>query len=240
MITDMKFTGEYCIPGASPKRIEDDHVERYRFAAQFVSAKTVLDIACGVGYGSKLLADAGASKVDGVDISKELIEYAKRNYHAENVSFRVADICEYKVDRLYDVIACFETIEHVEDYESALSNLRSLLANAGLLLISSPNRIITSPHAKSIKDKPSNMHHVREFTIEELKSALERRGLLVNESDVFGQRGQRHFRNRLVRRIYKMLRNPEERPSPAVARVSNLAPRNFVIVARKPERGNTA
>lgn len=227
------FTGEYFIPEKSPKRIEEDHIERYRFATQFVNGKTVLDIACGVGYGSGILAEAGALRVDGVDISEDVINYAKCNYHMDNISFLIGDISEYKTNEPYDVITCFETIEHVEDYRRALSNLYSLLNNCGLLLISSPNRLITSPYAKSINDKPSNQFHVREFTIEELGSALNDHGFLIDGSEIFGQRHQRHFANGYLRRIYKKLFNPDKRFNPVLTRVGKLMPRYFVIVARK-------
>ena len=58
-------------------KIEEDHLARYDFACKFVNRKKVLDIACGMGYGSKMLSKAGALCVDGVDISEEAIEYAK-------------------------------------------------------------------------------------------------------------------------------------------------------------------
>jgi len=64
---DLSFSGEMCIPGKSPKRIQDDHFERYYFAAPYVKDKTVLDIACGTGCGSKILIDAGAIEVHGMN-----------------------------------------------------------------------------------------------------------------------------------------------------------------------------
>lgn len=237
---DLEFTGEYFIPGKSPKRIEEDHIERYRFATQFVNGKTVLDIAWGVGYGSRTLAEAGTLRVDGVDISEDLISYAKCNYQMKNIPFLVGDISEYKTDELYDVITCFETIEHVEDYRRALSNLYSLLNNDGLLIISTPNRLITSPYAKSINDKPSNKFHVREFTIEEFESTLKDHGFLIDGSDIFGQRQQRYFSNTYLRRIYKNLFSPDDRFSPVLTRVGKLMPRYFVVVARKVNRQDFA
>ena len=45
------FTGERMVPGRSPKRIEDDHLARYRFAIRYIRNKSGLDIACGTGYG---------------------------------------------------------------------------------------------------------------------------------------------------------------------------------------------
>lgn len=229
----LKFTGEMWIPGATPKRIEDDHIERYRFASQFVKGKTVLDIACGAGYGSKILAQAGALRVDGVDISEDLIVYAKSNYRVSNLRFLIGDICSYKADVSYDVIVCFETIEHIRDYNKSLANLYSLLTNDGLFLISSPNRLITSQQAKSIKSKPDNRFHIQEFTIEELKSALEGHGFEMSNLDIFGQRQQKYFRNEYLQRIYKKFFKPDKLCSPVVTKVHRRMPRYFIIVARK-------
>jgi ubiquinone biosynthesis O-methyltransferase len=237
-VVNMKFTGECFIPGKSPKRIEDDHIERYKFATKFVNGKKVLDIACGVGYGSRILAEAGASRVEGVDISEDVIHYAKYNYQMHKISFQKGDISNYKNDNIYDVIVCFETIEHVLDFRKALSNLYSLLKNSGLLLISSPNRLITSPLTASMNDRPSNEFHIREFTIKELESLLKEHGFTVEGADVFGQRQQRYFCNRYLRKTYKKLFNPDACFSPALTRVEKLAPRYFVIVARKVNKQN--
>jgi SAM-dependent methyltransferase len=231
----LKFTGEFWIPGATPKRIEEDHVERYRFASQFVKRKTVLDIACGVGYGSKILMQAGALRVDGVDISEELIGHARCNYKMENIRFLVGDVCSYKADVSYDIIICLETIEHLKDYNKALSTIYSLLRKDGLLIISSPNRLITSPDAKSIKTNPDNKFHIREFTIEELGSLLRGHDFEIYESDIFGQRQQRYFKNRYLQRIYKNIFSPDALSSPVVTRVGKRMPRYFIIIARKTD-----
>jgi ubiquinone biosynthesis O-methyltransferase len=229
----VKFTGEYCIPGVSPKKIEDDHLERYKFASRFVRGKTVLDIACGTGYGSRLLADTGAVEVDGVDISDDVVAYARQTYAAENVHFSTGDICEFKSPKRYDAITCFETIEHVKDFRRALANLHALLADGGLLLISSPNRPITSSFARTIDDKPKNPHHVREFTIPELKAALVEHGFAVDDSNIFGQRQRPIFQSDLLRRLHTKFFRPDDRSSPAVTPVAKLAPRYFLIVATK-------
>lgn len=136
----LQFTGEFFLPGQTPKRLEEDPVERYKFACRFVEGKTVLDIACGVGDGSNIMAEFRASWVDGVDISKDVIEYAQSNYQVQNLSFHIRDISQFKPGKIYDVIIGFETIEHVEDHQAVLLNLYSLLKEGGMLIISFPNR----------------------------------------------------------------------------------------------------
>jgi len=227
----MNFTGEFFVPGLASKRIEADHVQRYRFAAPFVRDKRVLDIACGTGYGASLIGAAGAAHVDGVDVQDLVIEYARRHYAATTVHFARGDICALRPPEPYDVITCFETIEHVSDFDGALTNLHASLRLHGLLLVSSPNRLVTSPHARSIHDKPHNPHHVREFVVPELRAAVEAHGFTIEGT--YGQRQRRVFRRPLLRKIQRRIFRPDERANPAVTPLGRRAPRYFVLVARK-------
>ncbi|MEK7154333.1 MAG: aminotransferase class V-fold PLP-dependent enzyme [Patescibacteria group bacterium] len=225
---------EQFIPGRASKRLEEDHLARYRFAAQFVKDKKVLDIACGSGYGSKFLKESGAKTVDGVDISKEIIDFAKTNYCTDGVNFAVANAETFSPDKRYNVIISFETIECVDDFKAALKNLYNLLEPRGILLISSPNRIIFSPKLKSILERPANPFHAREFTIQELLQELERCGFVMQGDCLFGQRQRTHFHNRYFRRLHKAIFNPDIKASPAVEKIKK-TPRHFVIKALKPQ-----
>lgn len=230
---ELEFTGEYYVPGKVDTRIEDDHIERYKFTVQFGKGQTILDIACGVGYGSFLLSKGGAVRVDGVDISEKVIEYARSNYHAENLFFQTGDICEYKSNIKYDLIVCYETIEHVKNYDKALFNIHRLLREGGLLIISSPNRVITSPNCSSMHDRPCNKFHIREFLIDELRLYLANNGFPIESHKIFGQRQQRHFKNLYLQMLYKKFFKPDIRKSAVVTPVRELIPRYFIIVAQK-------
>src|SRR5258708_99501 len=112
----MNFTGERWIPGQVDQRIEDDHLERYLFATRYSAGLRVLDIACGAGAGAHVLASrGGAASVDGVDISPEAISHAREHYHSPRITFQVGDIALYSPEQPFDLITCFETIEHVPD-----------------------------------------------------------------------------------------------------------------------------
>ena len=184
----INFNGEFFVPGKSGKRIEADHMERYRFASQFASEKSVLDITCGSGYSANLFINAGAISYDGVDINEKLVEYTDNLYGSGCVNYHVGDICTFNNGKKYDLISCFETIEHVNNYESAIGNLYDLLNKGGTLLISSPNRPVTSPNASSINDKPANEFHVQEFIPEELLSVLHNHSFSAGVGDIYGQR----------------------------------------------------
>jgi len=92
------------------------HLQRYHWAAEFIAGKRVLDVACGTGYGTALLAKAGAAQVDGFDCSAEAVDFAKSTWALPNATFAVATTDRLPVpDASYDVYVSFETIEHVED-----------------------------------------------------------------------------------------------------------------------------
>src|SRR4051812_10372097 len=141
--------------------VEVEHLARYWWAAELAADKQVLDAGCGLGYGAAMLADGGAASVTAVDIAPEIVDVA-RDQAGDRVRFETADVRSLPFpDDAFDLVVCFEVIEHVDEQESALDELRRVLAPGGLLVVSSPN-----PDA----NVPGNPHHVRELT----PAALER------------------------------------------------------------------
>jgi SAM-dependent methyltransferase len=142
---------------------EAEHFARYWWAARLAEGRRVLDAGCGIGYGSNLLAARGAAEVVGIDVAEAVIE-AARPTAAANVVFRQASIHELPFeDGGFDLITCFEVIEHIENRDHALGELARVLADDGVLLISSPNRDVYVP---------GNPHHVFEYRPEEFREAL--------------------------------------------------------------------
>jgi len=157
---------ERYVPEEMHGLIEVEHLARYTWATRCAPGRRVLDAGCGVGYGSLLLLQAGATSVTGVDLAPEAIAAATRRTGAA-VEFRVGDIASLDVeDESFDLVVCFETIEHVLDQERALDELQRVLTPEGLLLVSSPNRGVY---------EAGNPHHTHEFTPPELRATLERR-----------------------------------------------------------------
>lgn len=161
-----------------------EHVNRYRFCEQIVIGKYVLDAACGIGYGSKMLAEAGAAQVDGIDISAEAIATAKRHYAHSNIQFAVCDILALSSNEKYDVIVSFETIEHLSDLNKYLKVMHQALKPAGRFFVSTPNRAVSNPHGTCF-DKPQNPFHELELMRAELIDLLS--GYFHIEN-IFGQR----------------------------------------------------
>jgi 2-polyprenyl-3-methyl-5-hydroxy-6-metoxy-1,4-benzoquinol methylase len=141
--------------------VHAEHLARYRLAARLAEGKRVLDAGCGEGYGTALLSAAGAKSVVGVDVDSETLEGARERY---GLDFQVADVRDLPFpDGSFDLVVCFETIEHVEEPERALAHLRRVLAPDGILVISTPN---------ANEYLQENEFHVREFTPDEFAALL--------------------------------------------------------------------
>jgi SAM-dependent methyltransferase len=153
---------------AQGKIIAAEHQARYRWAATVAAEKEVLDAGCGVGYGSAMLADAGATRVVGIDTDPAAIADASSRYGDRDViDFTQGDMRELPFDdSSFDLVVCFEAIEHIDQQDEALDELRRVLRDQGHLLLSSPNRDVFPP---------GNPHHVHEYTPDELERALEER-----------------------------------------------------------------
>ncbi|HMO33781.1 MAG TPA: class I SAM-dependent methyltransferase [Saprospiraceae bacterium] len=136
---------ERWVKGFISPGIEQEHLDRYHLACNYTKGKSVLDIACGCGYGSYLMAIKGeALSVDGVDIESEAIRYGNYRYEQKNIKRYHANALEYKPEKLYDVIVSFETVEHIVDFKSYIANLSRWLQNDGTLIISTPIVIQTT------------------------------------------------------------------------------------------------
>lgn len=116
------------------------HLNRYLAAKPYVAGKRVLDIACGEGYGSKLLKDWGASSVVGVDISEEALKVANKLFTEDGITFlnHTAEELPFEPDS-FDVVVSFETVEHLDHPDRFLMEISRVVKFNGTVLISCPN-----------------------------------------------------------------------------------------------------
>ena len=155
--------------------IRKDHVERYKFVAKrLVKGSRVVDFACGIGYGTRIMATAGAI-AHGFDIDAEAIEYAKQHYIWHNTEFAVADGSNPGELAKYDAAVCFETIEHIEDPKPLLKALR---AAAGVLYCSVPNEDVMP---WEVAPGVATAYHFRHYTKHEFAALLRECGWAVTE-----------------------------------------------------------
>lgn len=146
--------------------LEAEHLARYWWAGRLAPEKRVLDAGCGTAYGSEILAEAGATEVVGIDIDSDLIAEAKDSVSTA-VSLVAGDACELPFeDASFDLVVCFEVIEHVDDPGAILDELRRVVRPGGVVAVSSPNRAVYPP---------GNPHHKHELLPAELSGELESR-----------------------------------------------------------------
>jgi len=132
------------------------HLERYEFAARYARGGRVLDIACGVGYGTQLLADRSAEEVAlvGVDVSQAALDYARRHYGGKGIEYLTANAMEFHDPAGFDLIVSLETVEHLPAPAEFVTRLACMLRPLGVLVTSVP----TTPSVDL------NPHHCHDFT----------------------------------------------------------------------------
>ena len=164
----MKFTGEKFIPSEvlSNDEIMFEHLHRYHSIINLIKNKVVLDIACGEGYGSALIAEH-AKNVVGVDIDQESIILAGEKYGRDknNLEFKYGSADAIPCDNeVFDIVVSFETIEHLttDTQNGFMKEIKRVLKLGGLLIMSTPDK-----KNYSERYNQTNPFHLREFYREE-------------------------------------------------------------------------
>jgi ubiquinone/menaquinone biosynthesis C-methylase UbiE len=175
----MSFTGERYVPELRGQ-IYYEHFHRYATVLELARDKDILDIACGEGYGTAALALVARTAV-GVDLDPESVRHASARYMAMNVGFRTGDCTQIPAgDASFDLAVSFETIEHLTEQERMLGELRRVLRPNGMLVISSPNKLVYSDGRST-----QNPFHQRELYFHEFRDMLRS---FFPKVRIFGQR----------------------------------------------------
>lgn len=146
-----------------------EHLHRYAIACQFAHGRTVLDIACGEGYGSNLLA-SHAAFVYGVDVASDAVAHAARKYTRENLRYLRGTATAIPLqDGSVDLVVSFETIEHLREHDEMMAEIRRVLRPNGTLIMSSPDK-------RYYSDLPghANPFHLRELYHEQFQGLIRR------------------------------------------------------------------
>lgn len=165
---ELNWTGERLVTSIGDEYFKYEHLHRYALAATLATGKVVLDIACGEGYGSAIIANAAAF-VYGVDIDAVAVAHAEAKYVSlrKNISFKTGSTSAIPLeDHSVDIVVSFETIEHHDAHEQMMKEIKRVLKPDGVLLISSPNRSVYKQIA------PNNPFHVKELELEEFETLL--------------------------------------------------------------------
>ena len=162
----MNNTGERFLPELSGE-IALEHLHRYELAREYSIGKSVLDIASGEGYGSSRLAQV-ADSVVGVDVSEKAILHAERKYGNHKLRFIVSSCEDIPcTNHSVDVVVSFETLEHLEQHERMMQEIKRVMRPGGLLVISTPDKFEYSDRTGN-----KNPFHVRELYRDEFAQLL--------------------------------------------------------------------
>lgn len=183
----IEWTGERCVPWSDDVQVVYEHLHRYAFAEELVAGKVVLDLGSGEGYGSALLGRTAAS-VLGLDIDLASIEHSRANHDVDAVTFAQGSAEELasRAPGEFDVVVCYEVLEHVTQHESVVDGIGHVLRDDGILILSTPDR---EPYNAAIAEP--NPFHLREVTAVELHELLRRRFARVRmwrQSAILGSR----------------------------------------------------
>jgi 2-polyprenyl-3-methyl-5-hydroxy-6-metoxy-1,4-benzoquinol methylase len=166
----LENTLERMVPERSGEEAFWAHLYRYRFAKNYVKGKSVLDIACGEGYGSSGFQKAGASNVISIDCKFGVCSHAQKKYGKKRIATMVGNAEDIPIgDGSIDVIVSFETIEHLYRPDIFITEIVRVLKKNGIAIISTPN---SDMHSQ--ENKNSNPFHCSELSYNEFISLLEK------------------------------------------------------------------
>ena len=154
----LEDTGERMIPPSEGEVsfVWTRHRFAYAHAASFCEGKRVLDVGCGTGYGSHLLAES-AKSVLGIDNSAAAIDYCRERFVAPNLTYQVRDASKLSEDAAFDVALSFQVIEHLADPVDFLRRLRDAVVPGGLVLV-------TTPNVRKPAEQAKNPYHLSEMS----------------------------------------------------------------------------
>ncbi len=157
-VPPLALTGERTLPDVPAENYwYRRHLAVYEWVAERIGGLRVLDMACGEGYGSAVLAGRAAAVI-GVDANPEAFEHARLRYTGGNLRFERGLIETFAAP--CDAVVFLQTIEHVEDPGAVLGHFRDLVGPGGVVFVTTPNLLtIARPGAA----KSDNPWHVREY-----------------------------------------------------------------------------
>lgn len=190
-------TVERWVDGFVPEGTSLAHRARYDLAARFVENRQVLDIACGAGKGTRMLAEMGnARKVFGVDIDAEAIRYARIRNAVDRCFFCQSSIEDWNDQTKHDVVVSFETIEHLARPDVLLAKVHESMEPRSQFLISTPISHVAS-------QIPKNKFHKQEWTEKDFRELLLMYGFDIEQGWYQGLRGfSTNPLDRIKRKIY--------------------------------------
>jgi SAM-dependent methyltransferase len=177
-VPPLALTGERTLPDVPEENYwYRRHLAVYEWIAERVWGRRVADLACGEGYGSKVLSRTAASVI-GVDANPEAYEHARLKYTTDRVTFERDMIERWTGD--VDCVVFLQTIEHVQDPDAVLEHIKAVVGPGGVAFVSTPNLLTLAPEGA---EKSGNPWHVKEYRAAEFRKLCARH---FSGVDVFG------------------------------------------------------
>jgi SAM-dependent methyltransferase len=174
-VPPLELTGERTLPDVPAENYWfRRHLVVYEWIAERCAGLKVVDMACGEGYGTEVLARR-AREVTGVDANPEAFEHARLKYTRPGVRF-VRNMIELHAEPC-DAVVFLQTIEHVPDPEGVLRHFREM---AGAVYVSTPNLLTLAPPGAV---KSGNPWHLREYRVAEFRALC---GSAFERVDLYG------------------------------------------------------
>lgn len=189
VLTMLEDTGERVIPEymKADNAMWLEHLARYHFAMPYARDR-LLDIACGSGYGTKLMAKRRKREVTeavGVDLDSATVEYARGAYYHPRVTYKQGDLLDPSLPEkigTFDTVLSFETLEHVPDDYEAMGRLSNLVTPGGTLVLS-------TPFGAGRNEPCSSPFHYFQLTEEEFRRLCRNKAFAFKEVTFYYQNG---------------------------------------------------
>jgi SAM-dependent methyltransferase len=182
-VPPLHLTGERTLPDVPEENYWfRRHLAVYEWIGARVHGRRVVDLACGEGYGSAVLARTAASVV-GVDANPEAFAHAAAKYTGDRVGFERNMVELWQGD--FDCVVFLQTIEHIPDPDAMLAHIRELIGPTGVAYVSTPNVLTLAPKGA---ERSGNPWHVREYRPHEYRALCERHFARVDLLGLFHAR----------------------------------------------------
>ncbi|MEN1729274.1 MAG: class I SAM-dependent methyltransferase [Pseudomonadota bacterium] len=211
------------------------HSFAYHQVAKCAVGKTVLDLGCNTGYGSKILAGM-AAKVIGVDVSENAVSIARETNQAPGIEFHLIDGKQLPFEAdTFDVVISCQVIEHIVDYEVYIGEIQRVLTPGGIVVFTTPNALLRLDPGM----KPWNPFHVTEFNADEIGELLRSHFPAVVIQGLFAKKSTYMVeKDRLsrARAAARQKAQPDKKQSKMARRFEKLFKRLWPRPASRPER----
>ena len=167
--TDFRLVNDKAIPSANQLAFH------YEIATEYLKPNSrVLDLACGAGFGTRILSKtidsfdelpSEKSQLIAGDLNPSTLQYSKNQNQDLEVNWQILDATDISLpDSSIDFFTCFETLEHVSSLDTALREFARILAPNGIGFFSTPQNCFG--------EIPLTWWHEKEFSFQEIYDAI--------------------------------------------------------------------